>query len=64
MTQDRHKRVGVALVGTGMTAAQIVQTCERHRAPLGVVFQHRFCDASQRLQRTLRDGAFGELGAR
>ena len=43
-------------------ARRLVETAEAAGVKLGVVFQHRFREASERLRALLRQGALGELG--
>jgi len=44
-------------------ALRLVEAAERAGIRLGVVFQHRFREASEHLRRLLRQGALGELAA-
>ena len=44
-------------------ALRLVETAERAGVQLGVVFQHRFREASEHLRKLLRQGALGELAA-
>ena len=48
---------------TTAAATRIVDACERGGVTLGVVFQQRFREGSERLHRLLADGALGELAA-
>jgi predicted dehydrogenase len=48
---------------TTAAATRIVEACERAGVTLGVVFQHRFREGSERLRRLLAEGALGELAA-
>ncbi|PTX54215.1 putative dehydrogenase [Litoreibacter ponti] len=43
-------------------ARAIVAQCEGASVPLGLVFQHRFRDVSERLTALVADGALGEIG--
>jgi predicted dehydrogenase len=45
---------------TTAAAERIVAACERAGVTLGIVFQHRFRPAAERLAARLRDGALGE----
>ncbi len=44
-------------------AREIVGICETAGVTLGVVFQHRFREAAERLFRAVRDGELGEIAA-
>jgi len=44
---------------TTPAAEEIVQVCDDNRVRLGIVFQHRFRQASQALQRRIASGALG-----
>lgn len=48
---------------TTAAAERIVGTCERAGVTLGVVFQQRFREGSERVRRLLAEGALGELAA-
>lgn len=48
---------------TTAAAARIVAACERAGVTLGVVFQQRFREGSERLRRLLTEGRLGELAA-
>ncbi|WP_413699407.1 Gfo/Idh/MocA family protein [Psychromonas sp. KJ10-10] len=43
-------------------ATEIVEICETHNVPLGMVFQHRARMASMKLQDMIKSGELGELG--
>jgi UDP-N-acetyl-2-amino-2-deoxyglucuronate dehydrogenase len=46
---------------TTEAAERIVRRCEAAAVTLGIVFQHRFRDAAERLRQILLEGALGEL---
>ena len=46
---------------TTTAAERIVETCERAGVRLGIVFQHRFREGSERLRGLLAEGALGDL---
>jgi UDP-N-acetyl-2-amino-2-deoxyglucuronate dehydrogenase len=48
---------------TTVAAEQIVESCERAGVRLGIVFQHRFREGSERLAGMLASGELGPLGA-
>jgi UDP-N-acetyl-2-amino-2-deoxyglucuronate dehydrogenase len=48
---------------TTAAAERIVALCERAGVTLGVVFQHRFREGSERLRALLAEGALGEVAA-
>lgn len=45
----------------GKAARRIVEFCETHGTPLGVIFQHRAREASVKLTELVQSGAFGRL---
>ena len=47
---------------TTEAAKQIVRICEDNGVKLGIVFQHRFRQASQALKRRIDSGDFGAVG--
>jgi UDP-N-acetyl-2-amino-2-deoxyglucuronate dehydrogenase len=48
---------------TSSRAVELVAFCRRSGVTLGMVFQHRFRPAAERLSRRLAEGALGELAA-
>ena len=46
---------------TTASAEELVETCERAGVTLGVVLQHRFRPAGERLAQILREGAIGDI---
>jgi len=46
---------------TTEAAEEIVRICETNRVRLGIVFQHRYREASQKLKALLDDGTLGEI---
>jgi len=48
---------------TLVAARELVEICERHSVKLGLVFQHRFRDASVALKKIILDGKLGKLQA-
>jgi UDP-N-acetyl-2-amino-2-deoxyglucuronate dehydrogenase len=47
---------------TTEAAEEIVRICEANRVKLGIVFQHRYREASQKLKSLVGEGALGEIG--
>jgi len=47
---------------TTAAATEVVEICEAHNVPLGMVFQHRARMASIKLQNMIQSGELGELG--
>lgn len=48
---------------TPEAAAAIVADCAAHGVSLGIIFQHRFRDGAQRLEKLLAEGALGPIAA-
>lgn len=48
---------------TTQAATRLVEHCEQHRVPLGIVFQHRFREASRTLTSWMREGRLGQVHA-
>lgn len=47
---------------TTAAAEEIVRICDENGVKLGIVFQHRYREASQKLRSLLAEGALGEIG--
>ena len=47
---------------TTEAAGEIVRVCEANGVRLGIVFQHRYREASRKLKSLVDDGALGEIG--
>ncbi len=60
-SQGKHILMEKPVERTTSAAVELVDTCRRAGVKLGIVFQHRFREASVRLQEMLADRALGEL---
>jgi predicted dehydrogenase len=57
----KHVVVEKPLETTVERAWEIVQTCRKHGVMLSVIYQMRFCKASQRIKQAIDAGLFGKL---
>ena len=60
-SHGKHILMEKPIERTTEAAAAIVKHCETARVKLGIVFQHRFRDASMALKRKLDEGALGNI---
>ena len=60
-SRGKHVLMEKPIERTTEAAAAIVKHCETARVKLGIVFQHRFRDASMVLKRKLDEGALGSI---
>ena len=57
----KHVVVEKPLETTAERAWEIVQTCRKHGVMLSVIYQMRFCKASQKIKQAIDSGRFGKM---